>query len=63
MKMIIDTMIDRVWPGMFPRRRGPAGPAMRDRRHRVLPGQAKPARKSPILSREETRAAVIEVLG
>ncbi len=61
--MIIDTMLDRVWPGFLPRRHGPAGPAMRTRRHRVLPGQAKPARSSPILSREETRQAVIEVLG
>jgi hypothetical protein len=61
--MTIDTMIDRVWPGLFPRRHGPAGPAMRVRRHRVLPGHAKPARSSPVLSREETRAAVIEVLG
>jgi hypothetical protein len=48
---------------MFPRRHGLAGPALRFRHHRVLPGQAKPARNSPILSREETRAAVIEVLG
>jgi hypothetical protein len=61
--MTINTMLDRVWPGLFPRRRGPAAPAMRDRRHRVLPGHAKPARNSPILSREETRRAVIEVLG
>jgi hypothetical protein len=61
--MTIDTMFDRVWPGLLPRRRGPAGPAMRSRRHRVLPGQAKPARNSPVLSREETRQAVIEVLG
>jgi hypothetical protein len=61
--MTINTMIDHVWPGMFPRRHGPAGPAMRARRHRVLPGQAKPARNSPVLSREEIRQAVIEVLG
>jgi hypothetical protein len=61
--MTINTMLDRVWPGLLPRCHGLAGPAMLDRRHRVLPGQAKPARNSPILSREETRAAVIEVLG
>jgi len=61
--MTINIMLDRVWPGLFPRRHGPAGPAMRVRCHRALPGQAKPARNSPILSREETRRAVIEVLG
>lgn len=61
--MITDTMIDRVRPGRFPLRHGSAGPVARVRHHRVLPGQAKPARKSPVLSREEFRQAVIEVLG
>lgn len=61
--MTMHTMIDRARPGQTPHRRTHAGKSQRGRLHRNLQAHAKPARISPVLSREEFRSAVLEVLG